>query len=218
MEEQQIFRSTLLGAAQQIVQRVEADIARIERIYLADVARELREFFLQAQADRVAPADVGAAINVVANPAIDIDQAGRERCPLIGEMFACGGEHALVQHIDGVLDALERPLRIVMFFPEGWRAFGEVREAREGLAVSLAVAFGCDFAERVADIAGETKGRVSGQDDAEACTFGPGFEGVPACARFVREGSVEIVGLAEASAFGEALGTLKGTSIGELLD
>ena len=93
---------------------------------LADVG-ERGALLLQAQDERFAPVDIGAAVEVVADPAGERRQLGPQRIRLVAEAMAGGAEEAVeqldvrvAQVLDGVLgapvlvgevDILVRPVR-----------------------------------------------------------------------------------------------------------
>ena len=84
-------------------------------------ADELEALHLQPQAHRVPPADIGAAVGVVADPGGEHDRFGGEFGPAVGPGAACYGDQSGVEPIDGIAAVLDRGDRLFELAAQGDR-------------------------------------------------------------------------------------------------
>ena len=131
---------------------------------------------LQAQDERLAPVDVGAAVEVVADPAGERRQLGAQRIGLVAEATGGGAEEAVEQLDVGVAQVLDGVLRAPVLVGEVDVLVGPVRHADARVGIDI-VGDG-DLDDALRQRIGEAERRVRGEHDAGAGPLPTRLEGV----------------------------------------
>ena len=130
---------------------------------------------LQAQDERLAPVDVGASVEVVADPAGERRQLGAQLIGLVAEAIGGSAEETVEQLDVGVAQVLNGVLGAAMLVGEVDVVVGPVRHADARVGIDI-VGNG-NFDDALRQRVGQAEGRMRGQHDAGAGALPPRLEG-----------------------------------------